>query len=206
MCGRYASWSDKNRILEHYGLQEGPDIRRGYNITPSQDIPIIRLNDGKRELINAHWGFIPHWAKDKKLQPANTRSDSVVVKPFFKHAFRNNRCLFPVDGFYEWKETKTGKQPYFIKLVDREIFSFAGIWSHWQDMDTAALITCEPNKVMAAIHDRMPVILDPDEYDQWLENGARDLLKPYKGKMETWPVSTRVNRPGNQGPELIQPL
>jgi putative SOS response-associated peptidase YedK len=206
MCGRFANWADKNRILKHYDLLDGPETRTGYNICPSQDIPIVRRVEGRNELVNAHWGFIPHWAKDKKLQPANTRSDSVATKPFFRDAFRHRRCLIPVTGFYEWQQTAAGKQPYFIKLQDQEIFSFAGIWSHWQDMDTAALITCGANALMAPIHDRMPVIIKPKDYDIWLAAGGAGFLQPYDGAMEAWPVSTRVNTPRNQGEVLIRPL
>jgi len=209
MCGRFASWSDKNTILTHYGLKDGPDVLKSYNIPPSFDIPSVRDQEG-RQLVNLHWGLIPHWAKDKKLQPINARADTVATKPMFKDSFKHRRCLIPTNGYYEWKELTSGKQPYFIKVKNAELFSFAGIWSHWDSPDetieSCAIITTDANPDTATIHNRMPVIIKPDDYDQWLTSGGENLLTPYSGKIDTWPVSTRVNSPKNQGMELIQRL
>jgi len=209
MCGRFSVSSDKNSILQHYGLQDGPDTYTGYNVVPSYDIPVIRLNPSK-ELANCHWGLIPHWAKDTKLQPANARADGVASKPFFRDSFKHRRCLIPVNGYYEWSEQNGPKQPYFIHIDDSELFSLAGIWSRWDSPDktieSCAIITTEPNSYLAKIHDRMPVIIRPEEYDAWLNEGGEAMLKPYTGNMKAYPVSARVNNPKNQGPELIQPL
>ncbi len=209
MCGRFANWSDKNKILEHYELKNAPDYYTGYNVVPSYDIPIIRLNPGK-ELANCHWGLIPHWVKDMKLQPANARADGVAKKPFFRDSFKNRRCLISMNGYYEWSELNGPKQPYFIHLHENKLFSIAGIWSRWdtpdKSIESCALITTEPNRYLSRIHDRMPVIIKPADYDQWLDKGGEEMLKPWEGDIEAYPVSTRVNSPKNQGPDLIQPL
>jgi putative SOS response-associated peptidase YedK len=209
MCGRFSLWADKNKIVEHYDLKSGPDTYTGYNVTPSYDIPVIRLHNG-RELANCHWGLIPHWAKDTKLQPANARADGVATKPYFRDSFRYRRCLIPVNGYYEWSEVGGKKQPYFIHMENNKLFSLAGIWSRWESPDktieSCAIITTEPNSYLAKIHDRMPLIIRPADYDRWLEQGGMDMLTPYTGEMEAYPVSTRVNSPKNQGPDLIQPI
>ena len=207
MCGRFAFWNDKNNILEHYELEDAPDYYTGYNITPSYNIPVIRNQEGK-ELINCHWGLVPHWAKDTKLQPINARADSIGKKPFFRDSFKKRRCLIPVNGYYEWKKIDNHKQPYFIRLNDVELFSFAGIWDSWENphgtIDSCAIITTDANPFTATIHNRMPVIIAPEEYDAWLTEGCETLLKPYAGEMASWPVSTQVNNPRHQGEDLIQ--
>jgi putative SOS response-associated peptidase YedK len=209
MCGRFAFWNDKNKILDHYRLEDAPDFKTGYNITPSYNIPVVRQQDS-RELVNCHWGFIPHWARDKKLQPINARGDSVTKKPFFRDAFKKRRCLIPASGYYEWEKTNNHKQPYFIRVKDRELFSFAGIWDSWDSpegaLQSCAIITTDANKDTAPIHNRMPVIIAPENYDAWLNEGSETMLQPYMGEMEFWPVSTRVNNPRHQGEELIQAL
>jgi len=209
MCGRFASWNDKNQILEHFGLSTGPEVAAGYNITPSSNIPVIRFLDGK-ELFNCHWGLIPHWARDRKLSPINARAESLSSKPFFRDSFKKRRCLIPANGFYEWQATQGRKQPYYIKVKDRELFAFAGLWDHWdnpeQSLDSCAIITTGANEAMRPVHDRMPVILDPKYYDAWLEQGGMELLVPYGSELDIHPVSLRVNSPKNQGPELIAPV
>jgi putative SOS response-associated peptidase YedK len=209
MCGRFAFWNDKNRILEHYGLEDAPDFKTGYNITPSYNIPVIRHRDSK-ELANCHWGLIPHWAKDTKLKPINARSDGVATKPFFRDSFKHRRCLIPTNGYYEWRVENGKKQPWFIHVKDSELFSFAGIWSRWEtpekSIESCAIITTEANRYLSRVHDRMPVIISTDKYDNWLDKGGEEMLGPYQGEMEAWPVSTQVNNPRHQGEKLIQPL
>jgi putative SOS response-associated peptidase YedK len=154
--------------------------------------------------------LIPHWAKDTKLQPANARSDGVATKPYFRDSFKNRRCLIPVNGYYEWSEVGGKKQPYFIHMPGNELFSLAGIWSRWDSPDktieSCAIITTDPNSYLTNIHDRMPVIIRQEDYGVWLEKGGIEMLKPYTGEIDAYPVSTRVNSPKNQGPNLIQPL
>ena len=209
MCGRFALQSDKTHIEAHYGLVDVPAFSACYNIAPSGYIPIIRNHNGK-ELVNYHWGLIPHWAKDSKLKPINARAESITEKPYFRESFKNRRCLIPADGYYEWQVVKGRKQPYFIRMTDTDLFSFAGIWSSWHGpsntIDSCAIITTHANPYLAEIHHRMPVIIEPDDYDVWLHEGSEDLLKPYAGDMEAYSVSNQVNNPRNQGEALIQPL
>ena len=164
-----------------------------------------------RELSLVRWGLIPSWAKDPSVaaRMINARSETAATKPAFRDALKSRRCLIPADGFYEWKKTARGKQPYCFEVRDRELFAFAGLWDRWRDasgewLETSSILTTTPNAVASAIHDRMPVILDPDRYDLWLDPGmkdtaaASDLLKPCDAAlMRCYPVSTRINRVAN---------
>ena len=210
MCGRFSIWSDKNKILEHYDLGAAPDVYTGYNIHPQQHIPVVRFTDCK-ELTNLYWGYLPSWARDKKYETSCATSEKVLEeKPFYREAFKKRRCLIPVNGYYEWNEETKLRQPYFIKLKSVELFSFAGIWDTWQTpdgpRDGVTLITTPPPEQIAHIHHRATVIINPEDYDEWLEQGGEKFIRPYEGDYDFWPVSTRVNNPRNQGPELIQPL
>jgi len=206
MCGRFAFWNEKSRILEHYGLDDAAEFKTSYNVTPSSQIPVIRQGKS-RELANVHWGMVPHWARDTKLQPINARAESITQKPFFRNAFKKHRCLIPVNGYYEWKKLDSHKQPYFIKLKEQELFSFAGIWDCWDNpkgsLESCAIITTESSPMTAHIHSRMPVIIQPENYEAWLTDGGEKFLRPYEEEMESWPVSTQVNNPRHQGDDLI---
>lgn len=206
MCGRFGFWADKNTILAHYGIHTGLDLQAAYNITPSSIIPMLRLNNGQREWVTGHWGLIPKWAKDRKLAPINARAESLAEKPFFRDSFAQRRCLIPASGYYEWQGSKGRKQPYLIKVKDAGVFSFAGLWSYWdqEGMTSCAIITTPAGAGIKAIHDRMPAIIDPENYDSWLEKGGGAWLTPYAGALEYWPVSPRVNSPKNQDADLIQ--
>ncbi len=210
MCGRFSLLNDEASLAEHFALIDSCQFRQSYNVTPASDIPIIRLHDGARQAITAHWGFIPHWARDDKFKPINARAETVADKPFFRGAFKKQRCLIPASGFYEWQGEKGDKQPYYIRLADRELFAFAGLWDHWdspdKSLDSCTIITTTANGTMAPIHGRMPVIIDPENYDNWLESGGRELLVPYAGEMLTWPVGREVNKPSMDKPGLIEPL
>lgn len=199
MCGRYTLTSDKNTFLTHFGLSDVPDFRYSYNIAPSQEVPVVRFTDEGWELINCHWGLIPHWAKEAKFKPINARAESMADKPFFRDCFRKRRCLIPANGFYEWKKEGNHIQPYFIYLKDQELFAFAGLWDRWKDKDTCIIITTGANDMMKPIHDRMPVILSSEDYDQWLEEGGEGLLQPCQLEMDAYPIGTQVNSPRNQG-------
>lgn len=210
MCGRFALWSDKNRLVSHYGLSGTPGYSTSYNIAPSAHIPVIRNHHGFEAAL-CHWGLIPHWARDTKLKPINARAETIGEKPFFRDAFRQRRCLIPANGYYEWKTIAGRKQPYFIRMKETELFSFAGVWSSWQGPDGAAtescaIITTGANDELSAIHHRMPVIIEPDDHAAWLHEGGGELLKPCTGKVEACRVSDRVNNPRHQGEVLVQPL
>ena len=209
MCGRFALWNDKDRISTHYGLSDVPAVSTGYNIAPSSYIPVVRSHGG-RELASCHWGLIPHWAKDTRLKPINARAESITEKPYFRDAFKQRRCLIPANGYYEWQVMSGRKQPWFIRLTDTDLFSFAGLWSNWQSPDktveSCAIITTAATSYLAGIHNRMPAIIAPDDYATWLHEGSEKLLKPYAGDITAYPVSNQVNNPRHQGEALIQPL
>ncbi len=210
MCGRFTIISNSQAMVDHFQLVTAEYFNHSYNITPSSDIPVVRLNDNKRELVNCHWGLIPHWAKETKNQPINARAETITEKPFFRSAFNKHRCLIPANGFYEWQGTSKPKQPYYFTLKDSELLAFAGLWERWEHDDniieSCTIITTEANIIMNPVHHRMPVILDPDNYDKWLIEGGSDLLNPYSGKMKSCPVSTAVNNPANNSSSLIQDL
>lgn len=210
MCGRYTIYSNANVLKDHFNLASAEKFNHSYNITPASQIPVIRMNEGNRELVTCHWGLIPHWAKDTKLQPINAKAETISEKPFFRSVFRKSRCLIPANGFYEWQGTSGHKQPFYFKLRDSELMAFAGLWDHWEQdeksIQSCTIITTEANFIMNPIHHRMPVILNPENYDEWLIDGNKDILLPYAGKMKCYPVSTAVNNPENNSSSLIQPL
>ena len=209
MCGRFVLNSERNRLAAHYGLTDVPAFTGGYNIAPSAFVPVVRL-DKEREAAICHWGFIPHWVKEPVLKPINARAETLTGKPYFRDAFRQRRCLVPADGYYEWRTENGGKQPYFIRMKGTDLLSFAGLWSSWLGPDgpveSCVIITTAAKEELADIHDRMPVILEPDDYDAWLADGGQDLLRPCEGEMEANPVSSRVNNPRNQGNRLFSRL
>ena len=203
--------SNSKDITEHFNLVRSGDYIHSYNVSPSSNIPVVKLDNGERVLESMHWGFIPHWAKDTKIQPINAKSETVNSKPFFRSAFKKSRCLIPANGFYEWLRMGDHKQPYYFRLKDDDLLAFAGLWDHWenpegQSIDSCTIITTVANDVMKPIHDRMPVILDPEDYEDWLEKGGKELLQPYAGEMVCYPVSTVVNNPRNNGKDLIEPV
>jgi len=166
---------------------------------------------GGRELSLVRWGLIPSWAKDPSVaaKMINARSETAATKQAFRDALKSRRCLIPADGFYEWLRTGKAKQPYCFEVNEGELFAFAGIWDRWRDpsgnaVDTCSILTTTPNAMTAQVHDRMPVILDPDSYDLWLDPGMRDvaaasdLLKPRDARlMRCYRGSTRINHVGN---------
>ena len=179
---------------------------------------MLRIGEGgRREIALLRWGLIPSWAKDEKFgaRCINARAETVAEAPSFRAAFKARRCLIPADGFYEWQKVDEAKQPHRITMGNGGPFSFAGLWERWtkgpEPIETFTIVTGAPNELVRPIHDRMPVILDPADYDAWLE--ARDpaipsaLLRPFPTeRMRTYPVSTRVNSTRNDDPELVAPI
>jgi putative SOS response-associated peptidase YedK len=222
MCGRYALYSDADTLAARFGLSAAADIRPRYNIAPSQEIPAIRCSpaDGGRALGWLRWGLVPPWAESLATgySMINARAETVADKPAFLNAFRHRRCLIPADGYYEWQQTAGGKQPYYIHLEDRAPMAFAGLWETWRDprgkpLESCAIIVIGANARLRAIHDRMPVILPPHAYERWLAPdstdpaGLTELLLPYPAEaLEAYPIGTRVNNPGNEGPGCLEPL
>ena len=215
MCGRYAL-RRKERLQQYLQAtfeefdEHGRSLPK-YNIAPSQHVPIARLHEAKRILDIASWGFVPSWAKEKpKSKPINARSETVATSGLFRSAFAKTRCLVPADGFYEWK-AGTPKQPFFIHQPTDDLFAFAGLWSRWENQTTCIILTTTPNPLMRPIHDRMPVILNPTDYSDWLNPATPPqrlqlLLAPYAGDLQAYPVTTHVNRPANDDPQCIAPL
>ncbi|MCB8940821.1 MAG: SOS response-associated peptidase [Ardenticatenaceae bacterium] len=226
MCGRFALMTPTEQLALLFDLPETavaalpPSVPR-YNIAPTQPVAAIRLDtNGQRDFTFFHWGLIPSWSKDPTIgsRMINARSETVTEKPSFRTAFKRRRCLIPADGFYEWQKLGSGKQPMFIRPAGEERpFALAGLWELWSDPDGGTLQSCtilttSPNELMAPIHNRMPVIIEPEDFDLWLnpepdpEQGLH-LLRPYPAeKMAAYPVSTVVNNPRNDMPDCIQPI
>jgi putative SOS response-associated peptidase YedK len=179
MCGRFVITSEPEALRRLLGYKQQPNFPPRYNIAPTQPIPLVRLEQGERHFALARWGLIPSWVKNPKefALLINARLEGVVDKPSFRAAMKRRRCLIPADGFYEWKKEGKTKRPYFIRARSREPFAFAGLWETWTDRDggeieTAAIVTCAANKTLAPIHDRMPVIVPPENFDAWLDCDA----------------------------------
>jgi len=219
MCGRFALKALPSELITRFGLDEWVDFTPRYNIAPSLTVPVVRQDGaGRRSTVMARWGLLPSWAKDGQgmPRPINAKSETAALKPMFRHAFRKSRVLVPADGFYEWKTLAGKKQPYLIRMRDGLSFGMAGLLERWQGPDGEALsfavLTTRPNQLMAQIHDRMPVIVKPEDYARWLDPELSDveelqgLLGPYPERlMEAYPVSRRVNYPKNDDTDLMAP-
>ena len=220
MCGRFTQASDSEIIVRVFDLPEKPTLAPRYNIAPTQDVAAVRAADGGRELVNLHWGLIPSWAKERAMgaRMINARAETLAEKPAFRSAFRARRCLIVADGFYEWQKLGTRKQPHFIGFKDRRPFAFAGLWERWQGegsepVESCTIVTTEANELLAPIHDRMPVILDPGDFALWIDPGTKDsdrlagLLRPYPPEaLQAYPVGFFVNNPANDTPACRERL
>ncbi len=191
------------------------EINPRFNIAPSQPILAVTQVGENRSLGLFDWGLIPSWSKDA-TGIINARAETLDEKPSFSESFQRRRCLIPADGFYEWQKRGKSRQPYFFQLQDEEPFAFAGLWDQWQNngrtSSTCAIITTRPNELLAEIHDRMPAILDPDNYDEWLDNRTpaselKGMLLPFPAAaMNGYPVSSEVNSPKVDNETLVQPI
>ena len=217
MCGRYELHSHPAAIALAFGLDFPPEIHPRYNIAPMQDVPVIRMNhSGGRELAQLRWGLVPRWAKDRSIgaRLINARAETLAEKHAFRDALQRRRCLLPADGFYEWQAGPDGtKQPMHIGMASGAPFAFAGLYDRWlapegDPLDTCTIVTTRANPRLAAMHDRMPVIIAPESYERWLDVATADvddLLEPFPAEAMAWyPVSTRVNSVRNEDPELIE--
>lgn len=222
MCGRFALTTSGMTLAELLRLTQPPNLEPRYNIAPTQPVAALRTPsaDAERRLEMFHWGLIPSWAKDPAIgnRMINARAETVAEKPAYRAAFRRRRCLIPVSGFYEWQEpqTKGPKQPFYIQMADESPFALAGLWEQWQDpngsaVESCTIITTSPNELLRPIHDRMPVILPPDDYDRWLDPDQSDvkkltpMLQPFPAKhMAAYAISTHVNKPSNDDAECIK--
>ena len=218
MCGRYTVTSSPEAIRALFRYQEQPNFPPRYNVAPTQPIAIVRLMDGKRQFALVRWGLLPSWVKDPKSFTLliNARGESVAEKPAFRAAMKRRRCLIPADGFYEWQAVGGRKQPFFVHAKSGAPLAFAGLWETWtgpngEELDTATIVTTRANRTLAAIHDRMPVILAPEAFDLWLDSANVDattaaaLIAPApENLLEAYEVATAVNRTANDNPKLLE--
>jgi putative SOS response-associated peptidase YedK len=203
MCGRYSLHSSPEVIALAFGLAQVPALAPRYNIAPASQVLIIRRN----EAAMVRWGLVPRWAKDPSIGAKlnNARAESVAEKPSFRDAYRKRRCLIPANGFYEWKLEGGRKQPYYVYPPSGGLFAFAGLWEQWNELQTCAIITTDANETMAAVNDRMPVILSPAEYANWLAGGEGLLHACPAADITLRKVSRRVNNARSEDPGLIEP-
>ena len=218
MCGRFTQRADSKKLAESFGVTEVPTVEARYNIAPTQEVLGVSQSPDGRGATFYKWGLVPSWVKDTSMgaRLINARSETVADKPAFRQAFKQRRCIIPADGFYEWQRTEGRKQPFFFRMRDERLFGFAGLWERWEGeggevINSCAILTTEANQVLQPVHDRMPVILHPDDYELWLGADARELdlvkemLRPYPAEaMLGYPVGTSINSPRNQGAGLIE--
>ena len=217
MCGRFEMKDSQEKVMSNFQIQHSKILLEPrYNISPSQNIPVIVQQDGIRRLETRQWGLIPFWSKTPKPM-INARSETASEKPAFRQAFKKRRCLIPASGFFEWTKEDGEKQPYFIFLKDKSSMAFAGLWEEWSAPDgkivkTCAILTVEANSFLKFIHHRMPVILKPANGMNWLdqdrtESSLKNFLIPIDPEyMEAWKVTKQVNIPSFDKPDCIERL
>jgi putative SOS response-associated peptidase YedK len=219
MCGRYTLRKSAGEIAEEFDLPEVPVLMPRFNVAPTQNVAVVRLEPDQRVrgLDTLRWGLIPSWADDPSIgnRMINARAETVAEKPAFRHAFKAKRCLVVADGFFEWQKIDGRKQPFYIKMRDDHPFAFAGLWERWtrgdEPIESCTIITTGANELMQPIHDRMPVIVPKPAYDLWLDPSIKDpkrlqpLLAPYPSdEMVAYAVSTLVNSPKNDVEACVQ--
>ena len=225
MCGRFARFS-LSRELERFFNAHPPsfEILPNYNVAPTQEIPVIIQQKDDRHLKKRHWGLVPFWAKDISIgsRMINARVETIISKPAFRNALKQRRCLIPANGFYEWQGKAGNKQPYYFHLPSGEPFAFAGLYEVWENKEappgagpykSCTIITTDSSDSVKEIHNRMPLILKPEAYDEWLDPENKDpgkiedlLKKGLVKELKRYPVSKRVNRVENNTKECIEPL
>lgn len=220
MCGRYALYGPQSRLHEQFGVEPVPAWPERYNIAPSQLAPVVSADaGGARRILQAKWGLLPAWVKapGERAQPINARIETAAEKPMFRHAFAKRRVLVPAAGFYEWAASGDHKQPWFIRPRDDVLFAFGALLEHWAGPEASvlsyAILTTAANDRMAPIHDRMPVIIQPEHYAAWLDPGVteasrvRELAGSFPSAlMESFAVGREVGNPRSEGPGLVEPL
>lgn len=223
MCGRFVQASEPEVYADAFGVDRivADGLPTSYNVAPTDRVYAVAEHEGGRLLGSFRWGLIPFWAKDRKIaaRNINARAETVADKPAFRDSFARRRCIIPADGFFEWQKLPKGKLPHYIHSSDGTPLGFAGLWASWKDpvdgerIRTCTIITGSPNDLVAPIHDRMPVILQPDTWAAWLDpanddaEALRNLLVPAASDvLSEHAVSTLVNKVANNVPELIVPL
>jgi putative SOS response-associated peptidase YedK len=221
MCSRYNLISSPELVRAVFGYSNRPNFPPRYNIAPTQPIHIVRAAaGGARELMLARWGLLPSWVKDpgEFSTLINARAETAAEKPSFRAAMRHRRCLIPADGFIEWTGMRGSKRPFHLNSPDQGLMAFAGLWEHWQgadgaEIESAAILTTEANATVAPLHNRMPVILDPECFDAWLDckrlspgDVAEFLVPADDALLEAVELDPKINNPGNDNPEIMEPL
>ena len=218
MCGRFGEARMEN-LQELFGatLKDSSGTPQRFNVCPKQSILVLKQDKtGNRTLEQLQWWFTPSWAKDQKMTMINAKSETIFEKPSFRSAIKSRRCIVPAGWFYEWKKEGCTKQPYSISIKNANVIPMAGIWETWHnpetdaDIDTVSILTTSSNEQVSSLHDRMPVILQQDDFDLWLGDAPKEdiapLLVPFAGEMEIYPVSTFVNKVGNEGSACAERL
>jgi putative SOS response-associated peptidase YedK len=222
MCGRFGLTRPEALKLERFGISELPPLVPRYNIPPSSDILVVRERKGVTEAEMIRWGLVPSWAKDPAIghRMANVRSDTALEKSSFRAAMQKRRCLIPADVFFEWQDVPGQKRrrPYAVALTDGEIFALGGLWEAWRSKEggewviTCAILTTEPNELLAPIHDRMPVIIRPEDYNAWTDPSTKvgdvgSMVAPFAtGQMRAWEISLLVNDPKTDDVKILAPV
>lgn len=218
MCGRYAITLPPESIRQLFGLKGPlPNLQPRYNVAPTQDAPVVRLNptSRERELVMLRWGLVPFWSEsaNPSYSTINAKAETVDRAPAYRAAFESRRCLVVADSFYEWQVRESGpKQPYRLAMKDGGGFAIAGLWERWhsdgETVESFTIITGGPNELVKPIHGRMPVILPAESWEDWLTGeGGKQLLVPYDASaMKAVPISTRINSPKNDDPSCIEPI
>lgn len=222
MCGRFTLNQTAEALYQTFHVEKVPDLEPQYNIAPTQMVVTVLYNQesNQREFQKLRWGLIPSWAKDSGMgaKLINARAETVAEKPAFRSAFKHRRCLVVADGFYEWQHQEGKKQPYYFRFQEEKAFGFAGLWEQWltpsgDHIASCTILTTRCNELLQPIHDRMPVILQPQDYDVWLDPQVQtpevlqQLLQPYPSEaMTAYPVSTVVNSSKHNSPDCIKPL
>lgn len=219
MCGRFSLTASNEGLVNYFGLARGLALEPRYNIAPTQPVAAVRVEEGERRLTLLRWGLIPFWANDPKIgyRMINARAETAHKTPAFRAAFRGRRCLIPASGFYEWDKKEGSRQPYHIRRVDGQPLAFAGLWEHWEAkegqavIESCTILTTAASEPVARLHERMPVILEPEDFTRWLDPGEqrverlRALLQPAApGVLEMYPVSTYVNKASNEGEQCVE--
>jgi putative SOS response-associated peptidase YedK len=222
MCGRFAQQRPASELAERFAAEPLVDDSDGrFNVAPTDEAHVVVQRDDRRAVTAYRWGLIPHWAESAKAgaRAFNARAETVASSPLFRDLFRRKRCLVPVEAFYEWRRDGTRRQPFAIRRADGDLLVLAGLWSGWRDTETAevrrtfTIVTSAASPAIADLHDRMPVILDPEAWSRWLDPAAADasellgLLVPNEtAPLELYPVRRLVNDVRNDGAELLRPL
>ena len=220
MCGRFTLHTPEPLLRNVFGIENSAPLGLAphYNIAPSQQVPIIRHTGSGREMVMARWGLIPHWSKEAKTKysTVNARIETVADKPTYRTPFKSQRCLIPANGFYEWKVVDERKVPHYIRLRDGHVFALAGLWDHWEGkeetLESCSIIVMPANEVMKPLHQRMPAIIAPADYDSWMDPELTDkdeimgyLTSSPSSQLVMYPISSRVNSPKHDDEGCIKP-